>query len=90
MRVMAYLSRIPRIERREVGQFERNSIPVIPGRRNAASPESTNTGFSKAFEARVAGFRVRELRSRPGMTSLQFKLTHYRTSILSAQSLILI
>src|SRR6185295_13905104 len=39
-------------------------LPVIPGRRVAASPESI-------IQIRGYGFRTRELRSRSGMTSAQ-------------------
>jgi hypothetical protein len=39
-----------------------NAALVIPGRRAAANPEST------LFAAPPSGFRVRVLRTRPGMT----------------------
>jgi hypothetical protein len=44
------------------------------------SPGTINTGFFKAFEDCVPGFRARGPCPRPGMTILRLKLRHYRRS----------
>src|SRR4051795_2336751 len=43
-----------------------------------AEPGTMNTGFFKAFEDCVPGFRARGPCPRPGMTILRLKLRHYR------------
>lgn len=44
------------------------SSSVIPGRREAASPEPKNTGLSRLGAVRVLGFRAPVRRTGPGMT----------------------